>query len=363
MSPRKVSVTISNRTIIRTLLWLFVAILLYRFIGRVTHALVLIFASFFLAMALNPVVGWMSRRLRIKSRVKATAAAYLTVIVILVAFFALIIPPLVTQTRDFIRDVPQTVANFQNQDNSLSRAAKRYNLDEKLSEGARNFASHYSNFGGTILNTGKRIVEAVVSVLVVLVLTFMMLVEGPRWLQLLWSNVAEKDRARYQHIAHRMYKAVTNFVDGQIILAIVAGTFAFVALEIASHILNVSINAIALAGIVAVLGIIPLFGNPTAAVIVILVSLLNSAALALVMLIYFVVYFFIENHTFQPYLQSRLNELTPLTVLIAAIIGVGFGGFLGALVAIPAASAVKILLEEHFGERRRPSRLSDAYND
>ena len=125
--------------------------------------------------------------------------------------------------------------------------------------------------------------------------------------------------------------------------------------------MDVSINAVALAGVVAVFGIIPLFGNPSAAVLVILFCLLKSPALALVMAIYFLVYFFIENHTFQPYLQSRLNELTPLTVLIAAILGVGFGGFLGAIIAIPAASAVKILLEDHFEHYRHMPHPEAAY--
>jgi len=80
--------------------------------------------------------------------------------------------------------------------------------------------------------------------------------------------------------------------------------------------------------------------------------LINSVTLGIVMLIYFIIYFFIENHTFQPYIQSRLNELTPLTVFVAAILGVSFGGLLGAIIAIPAASAVKILVEDYF-ERRR----------
>jgi predicted PurR-regulated permease PerM len=70
------------------------------------------------------------------------------------------------------------------------------------------------------------------------------------------------------------------------------------------------------------------------------------------MLVYFILYFFIENHTFQPYIQSKLNELTPLTVFVAAVLGVGFGGLLGAIIAIPAASAIKILVEDYF-ERRR----------
>jgi len=352
MDSRKVTVNITNRTIVRTILWVVAAILAYHFTGRVTHVLTLIAGAVFLALALNPVVGWIRRRLHIHSRVRATAVAYLMVVAFLTTFFILIIPPLVRQTRDFIKDVPQTIENFQKQDSSLARAAKRYHLDEKLSQSAKDFTSNYGNFGAKVLDTSKRVVEAVASFLVVLVLAFMMLVEGPAWVKLYLGTLQERQRLRQQKILGRMYKAVTGFVNGQVILAAVAGTFALIALVIASRAIGVSINAVALAGIVAVFGVIPLFGNPIAASIVILVSLLNSITLALVMAIYFVVYFFVENHTFQPYIQSRLNELTPLMVFISALIGVGFGGILGAIIAIPAATTVKIILEDHFENRQ-----------
>ncbi|MEK7095858.1 MAG: AI-2E family transporter, partial [Patescibacteria group bacterium] len=146
-----------------------------------------------------------------------------------------------------------------------------------------------------------------------------------------------------------------------VILAVVAGVFAFLALGIASQVMDVSVNAVALAGIVAVFGIIPLFGNPIAAVVVVLVSLLSSVALGIVMAIYFIVYFFIENHTFQPYIQARLTELSPLLVFIAALIGIGFGGILGAIIAIPAAATIKIIIEDQFsarGIKTTPSTLS-----
>lgn len=351
MEPKAVTVSISSRTIVRTILWVVAAILAYQFIGNITHILTLIAGAVFLALALNPVVGWIRRRLHIHSRVRATAVAYLMVVAFLTAFFALIIPPLVSQTRDFIKDVPQTIENFQKQDSSLARAAKRYNLDEKLTQGARDFTSNYGNFGSKILDTGRRVVEAIVSFFVVLVLTFMMLVEGPRWVKLYLGTLREKQRARQKIILERIYGAVTGFVNGQVILAAVAGFIAFVALEIASRIIDVNINAVALAGIVAVFGIIPLFGNPIAAVLVVLVSLLSSVSLGLVMAVYFVVYFFIENHTFQPYIQARLTELSPLMVFIAALVGVGFGGILGAIIAIPAATTVKIILEDQFAHR------------
>lgn len=349
---KKVTVNITNRTILRTILWIVGTIALFKFIDKIDHVLTLIFAAFFLALALNPVVGWISKHLRIESRVRATAMAYLMVVAFFGLFFALIIPPLVNQTQEYIKNVPETVENFQRQDNGIARAIERYNLDERFINGAKDFASHYSDFGATIVDTGRRIAEAIASLFAVLVLTFMMLVEGPRWFQLYFNTLPSKKRQHHKKIAFRMYKAVSGYVNGQVILAAVAGTFAFIALEIAGHILDVPSNAVALGGLVAVFGIIPLFGNPIAATLVVLASLLNSVTLAIVMAIYFVIYFFIENHTFQPYIQSRLNELTPLLVFIAAITGVAFGGILGAVVAIPAATSIKILVEDYF-ERHR----------
>ena len=351
MDSRKVTVNITNRTIVRTILWVVAATAAYHFIGRVPHVLTLIFISVFLALALNPVVSAITRRLHIESRVRATAVAYLVVIAFLITFFSLVIPPLVRQTRDFIRDVPATVENFQHQDSGLARTARRYHIDEKLTQGAHNLTSHYGNFGSAFLDTSKRILEAVASFFAVLVLTFMMLVEGPMWVELYLGTLPDNQRRRQSRILSRMYRAVSGFVNGQVILAAVAGAFAFITLEIASRLIGVSINALALAGIVTVFGVIPLFGNPIAASLVVLVSLLNSVTLAVVMAIYFVIYFLIETHTFQPYLQSKLNELTALMVFVAALIGVGFGGILGAIIAIPAASTIKILLEDHF-ERR-----------
>jgi predicted PurR-regulated permease PerM len=183
MHDHKVTVNLTNRTIVRAILWVVATILAYHFVGRISHGLTLIFASFFLALALNPIVSWLSRRLRINSRGYATALAYLIVIAVISLFLILVIPPLVRQTRTFISNVPTTIQNFQSQDSKLARASRKYHLDEKIVQGAKNFASHYSNIGGTVLDTGKRIAEAVASVVAVLVLTFMMLVEGPRWLE------------------------------------------------------------------------------------------------------------------------------------------------------------------------------------
>jgi predicted PurR-regulated permease PerM len=78
----------------------------------------------------------------------------------------------------------------------------------------------------------------------------------------------------------------------------------------------------------------------------------SSVPLAITMLVYFIVYQQIENVTIQPYFQSRKNDLSPMLVFIAALLGIGFGGLLGGFVAIPVAGCIKILLEDWLEDRK-----------
>jgi len=348
---QSVTVNITNKTMLRAIVWIVGVILAFRFVENATHALTLIFLSFFLALALNPVVSSIAKHLKSRSRVRATAAAYLVVLAVLSGFIVLIIPPLIQQTRDFINDAPTIVANFQNQDSGIADLARRYNIDDQLSKAAKDFASNFGSASGPIIDTGKRIGGTFISAIMIIVMTFMMLVEGPGWLSRMWSVVKPAKRAHHQEISRRMYRMVTGFVNGQVILAAIAGSFSLVALLVASNLLDISINAVALAGIVTILGLVPMIGNPISTTIVVIVCLLSSLNLAIIMLVYFVVYQQIENATLQPYIQSRQSELSPLIVFIAAILGISLGGIVGALAAIPLAGCVKILLLDYLAHR------------
>ena len=348
---RKVTVNVTNRTMVRAILWVVATILAFHFISHIITALTLVFVSVFLSLAINPMVDWVARRFKIKRRSMSVMIAYVFLLAVIAGFFILVSPPLIKQTRQFISDVPATVSNFQSQDSSVAKSLRKYHLDTKISKAAHDFASNYSNFGSTLLDTGKRILSALIALTVILVMTFMMLVEGPKWLDRYWLIVPASRRKHDQRIAERMYRAVTGFAYGQVILALLAGTFSFLALAIISRLLNQNINAPALAGIVVMFGLIPMIGNTISSTIVTLACLLTSGKLAIAMLIYFFIYYHIESYTFQPYIQSRLNELTPLLVFISAIVGVEFAGLLGALVAIPAATIVKILVEDQISRR------------
>ncbi len=350
-SKNQVEFTVANRTIIRIILIVVATILGLKLISSLAHVLTLIFVSIFLAIALNPAVRNVSRHLRIKSRVAATAVAYIMVLFILVVFLSLIIPPLVRQTTDFVGNLPQTIDTFRTQDSSLARFIRAHKLDTELSQVTSELRNHIKDLPEPVLATAGRITGTLVSVITVLVMTFMMLVEGPTWLERFWQLQPPDKRKQRIAVARRMYKVVTGYVNGQLLIALIAALFALVALMIASTALGVSINAVGLAGIIALMGLVPMIGNTIGAVIVVVLCLFSSLPLAIIMGIFFLVYQQIENATLQPYIQSKTNELTPLLVFIAAIVGVAAAGILGALIAIPLAGCIKIFLEEWLGDR------------
>lgn len=347
----QVRFSIEPRSVVKTILIVIGALLLLSFIKLVSHALILIFFSFFLALALNPAVSWIAARLRSGSRVRATGIAYVIVLGLLITFFALVIPPLIRQTIDFIKDVPQTVSTFTADDSAFSKFIDRNHLNDQVNSLTQDFSDKFKDVKEPALSAAGAVGNAFVSTITVLVLTFMMLVEGPAWFEKILEIQPKNKREARKKLALKLYRVVTNYVNGQVIVAFIAGSFAFIALSIASNIYGASVNEVALAAIIMLFGLLPLIGATIGAVLVVLACLLNSTALAITMAIFFIVYQQVENLTIQPYIQSRTNSLTPLIVFVSALIGVSIGGLLGAFIAIPTAGCIKIFIEDYYKNR------------
>ena len=345
---KQLEITISNRTIIRVIGFGLGTLFVLSFISSILHPLTLIFVAFFLTLALNPVVTRLSSKLKSKSRIRATAISYLAVVSFLIGFLLLVTPPLINQTVDFVKDVPQTLRELEDSEGVIGDFVRNNDLEEQVTQIANNWAKDTSSVADQAVSVANRVISNLVSIITVLILTFMMLVEGPKWLGLFWRQYP-KDKAEHaKKIASKMYGVVTGYVNGQFLVAAIGATFAVIALSIATTVFNVNtINPIALGGIVFLFGLIPTIGVIISTAIVVLFSLFASVPLAITMLIFFIVYQQIENATIQPYIQSRANELTPLIVFTAAIIGVGFAGILGAIIAIPIAGCVKVLFDDY----------------
>jgi predicted PurR-regulated permease PerM len=344
--PSNVRVTVSNRTVLRVIVLIIVAYLAVKFVIRVDHILELIFLSIFLSIALNPAVSWIARNLKLKSRSLVTGIAYLIVVLITVGFFALTLPPLIHQTEVFISDLPKTINNLKNQNSEAGKFVHHYKLEKAVSNLSKEVSSHSSNLVAPVWATASKIGQILASILIVFVLTFMMIVEGPIWLERYWK-LRVKKQDWHVDLASRMYKIITGYVNGQLLLALLDGLVTLISLIVVTHILHASVNDVALAGIITITGLIPMVGHIFGSVIVVIACLFVSWPLALIMGIILLVYMELASVTIQPYIQAKYNDLSPMLVLIAALLGIAAGGILGAFVAIPIAGCIKVAAKEY----------------
>lgn len=349
-SNKATEVTVSNGTIIRVLGMVLVFFLLLTALEKAIHPLTLIFVAFFLSLALNGPVHWLAQRLpgeKRGNRTLASAISFAFVVLLLAGFVASTVPPLVRQTRNFINEAPNLVENVQNENTSLGRFVRDHNLEDQIDNFSEQLSGRLGNIGGTAFGAVNRISSNVFSALTVLVLTFMMLIEGPRWLSIGRRLVPKHEEEHVASLTRQMYAVVKGFVNGQVLLAALAA----LVISIPLFVLNVS-YPVALVVIVFICGLIPMVGHFIGAVIVSTVALFTSPIAAIIVLVYYILYQQIENYAIQPKIQANSTNMSPLLVFSSVIIGVSFSGLLGGLLAIPIAGCLRILVLDYL-ERKK----------
>ena len=345
----KTEMTVSNKTVFRVLGMVFFSLLLLAALQKAAHAISLIFTAFFLALALNAPVHWIAQHLPGKqrgSRTMGTAISFLIVVAFMAGFLASLVPPLVRQTNNFIQAAPNLIEDARNEDSGLGNVIRRYNLEDQVGKFSSQLSDRVQNASGSAVSGVTKVSGSVFSVLTILVLTFMMLIEGPRWLILFKALMPKERRKHSDKLLNDMYKVVKGFVNGQVLLAAIAAVMILVPLLI----LGVG-YPIALMVIVFICGLIPLVGHTIGAVIVSTVALFTSPVAAVIVLLYYFLYQQIENYVVQPRIQSNSTNLSPLLVFGSVIVGVSFGGILGGLVSIPVAGSIRVLIVDYLQRR------------
>ncbi|HEU4914265.1 MAG TPA: AI-2E family transporter [Candidatus Saccharimonadales bacterium] len=349
-STQTVNLTVSNRTVVRVLLLVVATMVGLAAIQKASHSLVLIFTALFLALALNAPVHWLAQRLpgkRKGSRTVATAISFFVIIGLLLGFVASIVPPLVRQTDNFIAAAPGIIEDAKSGNSDIGRFIRQYNLEDQVQKFSDDLGDRLKGAGSAAVSTAGKVGSSVFSVLTILVLTFMMLIEGPRWLRLFRDIIPDEHHDRIDHLASGMYKVVKGYVNGQVILAALAALL----ITPIFFILDVS-YPIALMVIVFICGLIPMVGHTIGAIFVTLVALFTSPWAALVILCYYFLYQQIENYLVQPRIQANSTNMSPLLVFTSVIVGVSFGGIFGGLVAIPVAGCVRIALLDYLQRKQ-----------
>ncbi len=349
----RVKLDIENRTIIRIAVLIALGWISVQIFSEIQHALLLVVIAFFFTLALARPVNYIASRITKGKggRVLPTGIAYLGVLLVVGTFIYLTFPPIVKETTNLINAIPEMIEGIRDEGNGgmFSELIDRHNLQDEVDGLVADISSELTDIASPVVAGAERVAGGIVSVFIVLVLTFFMLVEGPAWMKRFWTFTPKSKLAHNQELALQMQRVVTGYVNGQFIVALMAGTSSLIMMLIVGL-----PSAIALAGVVAMFALIPLIGAIMGSVVVILVALTQSLVAALIMLVFFVVYQQIENNTVQPYIQSRVLHLSPLLILVSVMVGFALGGILGGFLAIPTVAAGRILLEDYLGQRKLP---------
>ena len=321
------------------------AMLLMTMVGSLATVLTYIGVAFFLALGLDPAVKWLGRH-----RFPQWASILTVVIVFLLlvggAIFA-IVPSLVDQTNSFIKNFPEISKTFLEQPwviwiqhtfgASFDVKAIVHAIQKFLSD-----PNNISKVTGGLLKVGMGIASGVTGTIIVIILTLYFTASLDLIKKSTYALVPMSKRNGFAEMFEKVTQGVGKYVVGQIALAALNGMLCFIMLTIIG-----GKAAIVWAFVAFLLALIPLIGTVISAVTVSLAQLFMAGpTTALVILIYFIIYMQIEAYVVSPRVMNKAVSIPGSVVVIAALAGGELMGILGALVAIPIAASIILIIKE-----------------
>ena len=313
---------------------------------RVERVIVWLLVSVFLTTALWPLVGAVQRRLHV-ARSVAVLLVFVVAALLLAGLAALLIAPVVTQGRDFFDSLPTYVADARNGRGPVGDLVQRFHVDSFVARNQDKLRQGASGLGGGAAHVASTVATTLAGIASIVVLTFLMLVEGPKLLAGALNTLSPERRDRVERVGADCARAVTGYVAGNLLISVICGLLTFVVL-LALGVPYAGVVAV----FVAIADLVPLVGATVGAVVAVAVAFLHSVPAGIGVVVFFLVYQQLENHLLQPLILSRTVKINALAVLVSILVGVELAGILGALVAIPVAGMVQVLLRDYWDHRR-----------
>jgi predicted PurR-regulated permease PerM len=317
------------------------AIVLLRALESVSQIFVLILVSLFLATGLNPAVE--ALRKRNFSRGSAVAVIFSSVILFVVFFAFVVVPPVVSQGTNLIQNAPELLDNLM-KNSTINSLNDQFGIIDTLQSRLNSVTSDgtllISTFGG-VIGVGQSILSGFFTALTILVLTLYFITSLPQATSLGLSLVPASRRDRVGKLTNAVIERIGIFVGSQILIAAMAGVF----IVLLSTVLSLP-SPIAIGMIVFVVALIPLIGHFIGAGIVTLIALTQSPLIGLVAFVTYVLYVQIENYVVTPRIMKRTLSVPGAVTIISALIGSSLLGLVGGLLAVPVAASIILILDE-----------------
>jgi predicted PurR-regulated permease PerM len=346
-------IEIDTRTFIRFWLVVLGFVLAALFIWRAWPGLVVVVVSAFLAIALSPLIKKIDRILPGEKRGVAVMVTYALVVVAVGLILAVSVPAIISETAKFVKILPGVIEEATQNWEGLNRFGEFFGV-ENLQDGVLNWLGAQSeafvaSFGDTVLASVGAFGSALVSTVVVLIMTLFMLTEGPKVSAAIWQRYSGNvNVARAHRMVGKMMNVVAKFVSSQIVLALLSGVVSMITVLVAAMIFELPFGLVVPLGVImAAFSVIPLFGPTVGCLIATALMVFNDVWAGVLYLVVMVVYMQIEANVLTPNVQGRGLQLPALVVLVAVTIGTYAAGFLGAVISIPIAGCVKVLIDEY----------------
>ena len=337
------------KVVLVALFWIAVALLLAIALMHTRTTLQWVAAAIFLALALDPAVGLIQRawpRDGQMPRVLAILIVYLIGLAALVFLTLHVFPPIVHDIEGLAHKLPGYVHDFENWANNnqqFQELNQKYGITQKLTQEASTLPSHLSSGASTIGSFTVSLLEHLLAAITVITLTFFLLMDGRGMVQRGTGRLPSIQRDRARRIADRVAEVVKAYVSVNLLLAIAAGILTWGFLEAEGFHL-----ALPLAVLVAFLDLIPLIGLTIGGFSVFIVLLIDGGpGDAIVWLAIFLVYQQLQDRIIQPMLyKGGALKVNPAVAIVAVIVGANLAGVLGALLAIPTAASLGVVIDE-----------------
>jgi len=323
-----------------------VAVLLMLFFFYLIRDILIIFVvALILATLINPLADWFAKK-RIP-RALAVLLIYIILIGVLVSILTLLIPPLVEQSGQLIKKLSAYWDSVVSQVSALKNLAITKGFVGN-SDALSSLESGLSKALGGVFSTLSGVFGGVVTTILILVLTFYMVVEGDALKKFFKSIAPEKYRPHLVGLMTRAQHKIGLWLRGSLMLGLIVGIFVYVGLTI----LGVK-YALVLALLAGILELLPYFGPPIAAIPAVFLAFSQAPIKGLLVLALYVIVQQLENNILVPKVMQKAIGLNPVVSILSLGIGFKLAGFLGALLAIPIATAISVFVIDFIALKNR----------
>jgi len=319
-----------------------------KLIYRLRDIVVLLLVAGFVTVLLNPIVNLLQRRL-VPRRGVAVAIVTLWAVLVFIGLALAFGYPLVNGITHLADQLPTYVANAEHGKDWYGHLVRKYHIQNWVQRNAPKLVTYGQALGKPALTIGAGALSLVIELATIFILVLMLLLEGPKMRIWVLGQMTPGRAATVSRIAGDMRRGITGYMLGNTLTSLIAGVVVFVTLMI------LGVPYPLLWGLwVALVDFLPMIGGALAGIPTVLFALTHSLTAGIVTLVVFLVYTQVENHILNPVVMSKTVRISPLLVLIAVLVGASlgslvdglFGGFVAALLAIPLAGALQVLVKE-----------------